>query len=327
MLVENGIVRVGAEIEVAAWKTGHGYRSVAKKLLDAGFMEGTEDDWQRYHDYNCRCEKGCARVRSGAVLLPNPLVSIQYDASLPDTGAEFIVSPVLLINGMEEMREIWQIVTDAAMWRGDMVSMRGQPNAAPSIHLHVSVLHPEDRPQDLGGLAAADRRGAQNVADLLHALSLFAPELLLLSDIEEFRRGLAFRQPWRHADGRNGHHGFIDVRAFRPGREVYIEWRMFEAAYNDWNYLEAAAYVSAGLTRAMMNADTIPRLMGAGYQMPPPSIEIENAIRNNDTAAVLQLASPRRLGALRDIIEAEMYDDAYGANVIRRKFEEVERHV
>ena len=41
----------------------------------------------------------------------------------------------------------------------------------------------------------------------------------------------------------------------------------------------------------------------------------------------LELSSPRRLGALRDIIEAEMYDDARGADALRRKFEEVERRV
>jgi len=323
MLVENGIVRVGAEIEIAQFTEGNTYQGVAERLINAGHMEGTTADWQQWHQYKCACGLGCKRIKSGVVLDP-PLVSMQYDASLPDSGAEFIISPTLLINGMDEMRNIWNIVTENAVWARP-AAMRGDGQiASPSIHLHVSAIMPgfDARP-----IAEVPVRSLNPLNDVLHALSLFGPELILLSDIEELRRGLTFRKPTREADGRNGHHGFIHVRKFDPPNQVYIEWRMFEAAYESWEYFEQATYVSAGLTRALLKAETLPRLMASGYHEVPRLREMEAAIRNDDTEAALALVSPARLGALRDILEAEMYDDMRGFARIVSRFTEVEARV
>jgi hypothetical protein len=321
LLPENGIIRVGAEIEVAQWADGARYQDVAANLVEAGFMEGTARHWDTYHDYNCRCEFGCERVASGAVLLPQPLVSMQYDASLPNTGAEFIISPVLLIDGMVEMRRIWEIITEKAVWAIGMADRRGRP-ASPSIHLHVSATRP--------GFDATRMRMRANgirIDDALHGLSLFAPELLLLSDIEEFRRGILYRQPWRQADGNGRHHGFVHIRDIRPPDTAYIEWRMFEAAYNDWDYFESAAYLAAALTRALLRTDFPATLMRMGYEEPVPTTRIEQAINHDSTAEILDLVSRTRLRSLRQIVMAEMNDDALGLDRLTALFEGAERRV
>ena len=319
MLPERGIVRIGCEIEVASFRDRYTYQQVAAELVDAGAMEGTAADWQEYHRYNCDCGYGCLRVKRGDLLVP-PIVSMQYDASLPTLGAEFIVSPVLLVNGMEEMRRIWEIVTEHAEWRDDLPAIRGQHMASPSIHLHVSATMPggEKKMVSYGKRPVIDPR-----ADILHALSLFGPELLLLSDVEQFRRGLAFRQPWREADGRDNHHGFVHVKRVDPGKMTYIEWRMFEAAYDNWAYLETAAYLAAGLTRALLAPETLDLLMAEGYRDKVDDAAIRAAIAGNDTAAALRLASPRRLAALQDLLGEELDDDDYGQALVRQRFNEV----
>ncbi len=326
MLIENGIVRIGCEIEVASWRQGTKYQDTAGRLIDAKFMEGTKDDWKIWHNYNCKCRLGCARVAKGDILLPNPLVSMQYDASLPERGAEFIVSPVLLIDGMDEMRQIWEIVCRDAVWNDKKQNMRGTGVATPSIHLHVSAMVP--------GYAAIPYQGAGGpgardgpVEDALHALSMFGVEFIALSDISRYRRGLAFRQPWRNADGRGRHHGFVHVKQIVPGNMAYIEWRMFEAAYNDWEYLETAAYLSGAITRALLKPTTMALLMEAGYRNQVDPALIEAAIANNDTEAALALVSRRRLRALRAIVEDELYDDTKGLRIMVSKFEEVEARV
>jgi hypothetical protein len=324
MLVENGIVRVGCEIEVAAWKRGTKYQDTASQLIDAKFMEGTTAQWNPWHQYNCKCRLGCARIAKGDILLPTPLVSMQYDASLPERGAEFIISPVLLIDGMDEMKQIWEIVCKDAIWTDKKRAMRGGELASPSIHLHVSAMLP--------GYTTAPYTGAppprdRHVEDALHALSLFGVEFIALSDITRYRRGLAFRQPWRNADGRGRHHGFVHVRQLIPGQLAYIEWRMFEAAYNDWEYFETAAYLSGAITRSLLKTNTLASLMEAGYRDQVDPNLIEAAIANNDTEAALALVSRRRLRALRAIVEDELYDDTKGLRIMASKFEEVETRV
>jgi len=318
MLPERGIVRIGCEIEVASFKDGYTYQQVAAELIEAGAMEGEANDWIEWHRYNCDCGNGCGRVKRGDLLVP-PIVSMQYDASLPKKGAEFIVSPVLLVNGMEEMQRIWEIVTAHAEWRDDLTSIRGNL-ASPSIHLHVSATMPgaETRRDPYAKKLAVDPR-----QDILHALSLFGPELLLLSDVEEFRRGLAFRQPWRQADGRDNHHGFVHVKRVDPLRMTYIEWRMFEAAYNNWAYLETAAYLAAGLTRALLAPETLDTLMATGYEHKVPQLAIERVIAANDTAAALRLVKPERLQALQGLLDEELDDDDYGRGLVNQRFEEV----
>ena len=326
MLVENGIVRIGCEIEVAAYKTGTKYQDTAARLVDAKFMEGKKEDWTTWHNYNCKCRLGCSRIAKGDILLPHPLVSMQYDASLPERGAEFIISPVLLIDGMDEMRQIWEIVCRDAVWNDKKQNMRGTGVATPSIHLHVSAQEPGYAAPPYQGTGGGGPRDG-NVEDALHALSLFGVEFIALSDITRYRRGLAFRQPWRNADGRGRHHGFVQVKQIVPAHMAYIEWRMFEAAYNDWEYFETAAYLSGAMTRALLKPATTALLMEAGYRDQIDPALIEAAIVNNDTEAALALVSGRRLRALRAIVEEELYDDTKGLRIMVSKFEEVEARV
>lgn len=322
MLVEHGPVRVGLEVEVAAWKKKRKYQDVASELVKSGFM--ADVGWKRYHDYNCTCAQACRQVRSGDVLSP-PRVTMQYDASLPEGGAEFISSPVLLTQGLEPLREIWDIIVRDADWRLDLLDMRGRRNASPSVHMHVSAVSMDASPGTLKDRTST--REQDQIETALLALSNVAPELMLLADTSQERRGIYFRQPWRWADGRNKHHGFIQVRRMAPGQIAYIEWRLFEAAYQNFEYIEAATYVSAALTRAFLDPLFTPRLLNVGTAVPLDEMAIEQAIAADDLDSVLALADTDRLAGLKELIAAELHDDRYGRNMIETIFKEAERRV
>jgi len=322
MLVEHGPVRVGLEIEVAAWKKQRRYQDVASELVKSGFM--ADVGWKRYHDYNCSCAQACKQVRSGNVFSP-PRVTMQYDASLPDGGAEFISSPVLLTQGLEPLRDLWDIIVQDADWRLDLMDMRGRRNASPSVHMHVSAVSVDANARTLKERMTA--RENDQIETALLALSNVAPELMLLADTAQERRGIYFRQPWRWADGRNKHHGFIQVRRMAPNHIAYIEWRLFEAAYQNFEYIEAAAYVSAALTRAFLDPLFTPKLLNVGTAIPLDEMKIEQAIAADDLDSVLALADANRLDGLKGLIAAELHDDPYGRDLIERIFKEAERRV
>src|SRR5690606_25973736 len=157
MLVERGVVKVGIEIEIPTWKNGRNYAAVVKDLLNAGYMMGEERHWREIHTYRCRCEYGCALVRSGDVYVP-PLVSATYDASLPREGGEFVVSPVVLLDGLTPIREIWDIVTRDAVWTDQLPDRRGDNLCSPSIHLHCSVTLPNNGEEPGRRTVTAGRR-------------------------------------------------------------------------------------------------------------------------------------------------------------------------
>ena len=101
MHINKGVIKVGMEIEVAAWKGEYSYQKVARDLIKAEYMQGPASQWDNYHNYHCTCKTGgCIHVRRGHIMLP-PLVSLTYDASLPTTGAEFIISPILMADGSQ----------------------------------------------------------------------------------------------------------------------------------------------------------------------------------------------------------------------------------
>ncbi len=316
MLLDEGIIRVGMEIEIAAFADGVTYQDVIRQLLEAGYMDGGPEHWEQWHQYKCKCTYGCARVASGDVLVPHR-VAVQYDASLPESGAEFIVSPTLMNEGLSEVRPVWDIITHDAEWRNDIPAMRGM--ASPSIHLHVSVSKQTDGIQpEVVGMRE----------DALHALSLFGPEMIGIVDEFPLRRGLAFRQPWRHADGRNNHHGFLQIRKMLANSYAYVEWRMFEAEYDNFEYIETGAYLAAALTRALMHPQQLlPNLFRDGYTDPVDQNVLRHVIQNDDTDGLLRIVSPVRLELLRNILVDELQDDAYGTELIERRFEEVMRRV
>jgi len=326
MLVERGVVKVGIEIEIPTWKNGRNYTAVVRDLLNAGYMMGGEQNWREIHTYRCRCEYGCGLVRSGDVFVP-PLVSATYDASLPREGGEFVVSPIVLLDGgLAPIREIWDIVTRDAVWTDQLPDRRGDRMCSPSIHLHCSVTLPNVRWEER---REEPRRrpitGDPLANDVLHALFLFGPELLLLADTAGVRRGLRFRQLLRAAD-QGGHHGFVDIRAAREGY-LHVEWRLFEAAYENFEYVEAAAYLSGVLTRALVERANLNRLMAAGLLNSFDENELTIAVFDENMDAVLGMVSSERFRTLRDMVLTFIDDDRRGYEILSRLFERAERRL
>jgi hypothetical protein len=316
LIPDNGIVKVGMEIEIVKWKNSRTYQKVAADLIKAGFMTGQPSDWETFHNYGCKCENGCGLVRSGDTIYP-PLVSLTYDASLPETGAEFVTSTVLLEeNGLEELRSIWDIVVRSAVWDDQTINKHGN-RSSPSVHLHVSALTP-----------GAETRGIPDGKsllhnDVIHALSLYGPEFIALASSAGYVRGLSFRKPIRNAD-QNGHHGFIHLRRVNSGY-VYIEWRMFEAVYDNWDYIESSAYLAASLTRQLLQPDnTIATLMRGGYGGPFDQERLNEAVRRDDTPALLELFSLDRLIVLRELCVNGLQDDVRGQALLSDLFNKTE---
>jgi hypothetical protein len=248
-----------------------------------------------------------------------------YDASLPSTGAEFIVSPILLAdgsNGMMMLKEIWDTVVNDAVWTTDGESIHGTDEISPSIHVHVSAN------KDIEGKPSPWAHGVSYSNDLIHALELFSPELFALAEVgREERRGLKFRLPNRLAishDETGGHHGFIHVRNAIPEQVTYIEWRLFEAAYDSWAYVERVIYLASVITRSLLEKQGLGRLMAAGYSDMYDEMELFSASRKNDLSAVLGLVSRERLGSLRELCLNQVDDDQYGFHLIDDMFGEVE---
>jgi len=161
--------------------------------------------------------------------------------------------------------------------------------------------------------------------DVLHALFLFGPELLLLADTTDVRRGLRFRQVLRVAD-QGGHHGFVHIRAAREGY-LHVEWRLFEAAYENFEYVEAAAYLSGVLTRALVERANLNRLMAAGLVNSFDENELTIAVYDENIDAVLGMVSRERFRTLRDMVLTFIDDDPRGFEVLSRLFERAERRL
>ena len=323
---DRGILKVGLEVEVVAWENGRTYQEVATELVEHpnGYMQGPPSLWSEWHTYHCSCDAGgCRQVRRGDLIVP-PLVSMTYDASLPVTGAEFIVSPILLADGSEGMlmlKEIWDIIVRDALWTTEGVGVNGAQEVSPSIHIHVSANTDKDK----------DSPWNQGVAysnDIVHALELFSPELFALADLgRKERRGLKFRLPNRLSvfhDDMGAHHGFVHVRAAVPGQVSYIEWRLFEAAYDSWEYLERVIYLSSVLTRSLLQKRGLGTLMSAGYADMYDEIELFRAARRDRVDELLSLVSRHRLASLREICLNQIDDDQRGFHLIDNMFAELE---
>lgn len=320
MLIDNGVVKVGLEIEVADWQGHKGYYNVASDLVDLGYMAEPKEQWKQHHTYHCSCSAGgCSHVRQGDIIVP-PLVSMTYDASLPQCGAEFIVSPILMADkGMGPLKEIWDTVVDEAIWSDEYEDYHENEGASsPSIHIHVSasVDGPENMHPNYGS----------TTQDVLHALSLFTPELFAIADLASVRRALTFRLPTRAAiynDDQGTHHGFIHVRKAVPEKYMYIEWRLFEAAYTDWQYVETCAYLAAVVTRALLKPDTKNVLMAQGYRSPYNEDRMTEAIYQQEDDFLFESVDGQRLDVLRQLCLENIHDDQYGYELLTQAFERV----
>ncbi len=323
---DKGILKVGLEIEVCAWKYHRRYQDVAAELVahKNGYMQGPVSLWSEWHTYHCSCDAGgCRQVRRGDIIVP-PLVSMTYDATLPSTGAEFVISPILLADGSEGMlmlKEIWDIIVKDAVWTTEGQGVNGAESVSPSIHIHVSANKELDKSNPWA-------QGVSYSNDIVHALELFSPELFALAALgRENRRGLQFRLPNRLSvfhDSTGAHHGFVHVRAAVPDSVAYIEWRLFEAAYDSWEYLERVIYLSSVLTRSLLQRDGLGRLMAKGYEDMYDEMDLFEATRRNDLNAVLRLVSRVRLASLRELCLNQIDDDQYGFHLIDDMFAELE---
>lgn len=328
MLIERGVIKLGLEAEIPTWKNGRTYYKVAKELVKAGYMQAPDAQWSQHHKYHCSCvEGGCKYVRQGDLMVP-PLVSMTYDATLPKEGAEFIVSPILLAETRfrDQLEELWNIIVLDAEWTMDLGDYHGNigVKCSPSIHMHVSAN--KDSVSDSKGLVGPTMKHNPHQEDIIHALALFSPELFALADTSSFRRGLKYRLPTREIIASDqGHHGFIDVRRVIPEQIVYIEWRLFEAAYHDWDYLEGSAYLAASLTRAFLERETLSTLMSYGYRDPYDDRLTRKAVQNDDTAALLSLVNRNRLDVLHNICMEQLSDDEYGMRIVDQMFIAAER--
>ncbi len=322
MLIDRGIIKIGLEIEVAAWDSGRTYQLVAADLIDAEYMQGPPSIWAEWHTYHCSCKRGgCREIRRGDLIVP-PLVSVTYDASLPATGGEFIMSPILLADGssgMDDMHNIWDIVTEHAVWTMEGQNIHGG-NVSPSVHLHVSATKTEE-----GSYYAQ-----HYVSDIMHALELFSPELFALAELDIVnRRGLKYRLPNRYSIeyAEANHHGFIHVRSASPGRSVYIEWRLFEAAYNSWEYVQRSAYLAAVLTRALLDRQTLGNLTSRGYEPMYDDDQLDLAVKRDDLNLILAMVDRHRLDSLRQICLEQIDDDPIGFHILDDMFMKVENTV
>ncbi len=326
MKSENGIVRVGMEIEVPIWKDDWTFKKVAQKLVNDGYMWGIGSDWTEPHAYQCTCKKGCGQVRSGNVIIP-PLVSMTHDSSLPNTGAEFVTSPILLTDvgndeaGMDALRKVWDVVVKDAQWRDDIVDYGGENMCSPSIHMHVSVTK---------GVAQSNETlqpagPSDYINDVAHVLTLYVPELFAVASSVGIKRGVQYRVPTRPDVYNEGsHHNFIHVRKAIFNKMLYIEWRLFEAAYKDWDYVEACTYLSATLTRGLMNKPLFSHLMSQGYANPIDNSRIIDAINTDDADELLAEFDMNRFDVLRKTCLGAIKDDEKGEALLVKLFDKTE---
>ena len=325
MKSENGIVRVGMEIEVPVWKNDWTFNKVAQKLILDNYMWGVGSDWAEPHAYQCVCKKGCGQVRGGSVIIP-PLVSMTHDSSLPTTGAEFVTSPILLTDvgsddaGLGALKKIWDIVVKDAWWRDDIVDYGGENMCSPSIHMHVSVTKSQTNAAMPMQLQPSDY-----INDVAHVLTLYVPELFAVASSVGIQRGVTYRVPTRPDVYNEGsHHNFIHVRKALYNQLLYIEWRLFEAAYKDWDYVEACTYLSATLTRGLMNKPLFSHLMSQGYANPVDNDMINDAISNDSADGLLSAFNVNRFDVLRKTCLGAIKDDPQGEALLMKLFDKTE---
>ena len=325
MFIERGVIKLGVEIEVAKFDD-YTYQKVCVDLINADYMMKPAGLWSEWHTYHCSCtEGGCRSIRKGVLMVP-PLVSCTYDGSLPTTGAEFIVSPILIADGsqgLQDLKNIWDIVTKHAVWSESGENLHGGA-VSPSVHLHVSAAKVNTNEMDFHS-----NESIVYSQDILHALQLFSPEFFALAEISidtDFRRGLKYRLPTRDLiseDNEGIHHGFIHVRRALFNVETYIEWRLFEATYDNWDYVERCIYLSSVVTRAFLNRDIVGKMLSIGYTYEYDQAEARHAVLTDNLGMLLELVDTSRLDFLRQVCLEQIDDDAHAFNLIDDMFAKV----
>ena len=258
----------GVEIEVVEWINVVTRADICNNLISQGYMDEKAGYQNAYHDYHCKCET-CTLWTSDplGVKCPEPIqVALTYDGSLPTEGGEFITSP-FPVHGyfMNEMQQILTTVGKDANWTLARKAMRGNGLASPSIHIHTSVFNPYTDSHE---------------TDFTQLMYGYFPELFMLACSAGVERGMFFRKAMTASmansmtnqtrivigdDANWAHHLFLANRQNRNrhlSQYYYHEWRMFEAAYNDWPYVAGAIYLTSALSQLAFNYDVVNVLEG-----------------------------------------------------------------
>lgn len=232
----------GVELEVAEWYGDKTMYDVAKRLSERGYMPPGTYDEER-HDYNCRCNT-CQNIGVN-VIYPGQW-KMQRDASLPHaTGAEYISSP-FMANGdwLVTMRESLEIISADAVGDSTRLNERGGDTSV-GMHVHVHTQGPE-----MKGMIYDMTDLTMNGQSLLYK---FVPELFALAGSAGTQRGLEYRIPSLGED----HHSFV-APAQRGTRR--LEWRIWEAAYEDIDYMMGAIVMSCAATQLLHREDVTKKL-------------------------------------------------------------------
>lgn len=214
---------LGVEAEVIGWHGGRKDVDVVKDLDKLGYMDASM--YEKQHKYHCPC-KPCTVI--GNSKLHPPQFKMQYDASLPKEGAEYISSPFpALVPIIEDMVEALLVIgQDAYGPDVEATDQKGRPASA-GLHIHASV-KVDDWAIEKGILK-----------DAIRTFYMYYPEIILLASSTGRRRFMHYRWPrYTHHD----HHSFlIQSRG-------HLEWRVFEAELSDPTYLFGSMVMAASLT-------------------------------------------------------------------------------
>lgn len=293
------VPKFGVEIEVVRWKNRTRTR-VCKDLIEAELMSVDGKFDEQFHQYHCTC-RVCRAWSTGKVPWPIQVVQ-QYDASLPDEGGEFITSPMLCTElFMDGFKTVWDTVAKSADWTMNVPNRRGTPSS-PSIHVHVSVENPF--------------KEVINARLARQALWGFLPELFAIAGVCGTDRGVEFRHP----DPDMGHHSAINIcsmgrdedgdvavtglRQVRPRERnrqdgMRLEWRIWEAAYTDWEYTEGVVALSCAMTQLVANRDMAKLLDTSATLLDDGEYDVSDA---NTTAQILNLFSSKRFSFLTETV-------------------------
>lgn len=269
---------IGYEIEVVQWSKRKDVE-VANELVAAGYMPA--GIYKSQHDYGCKCNT-CRTIGYVATM---PVVwKMQYDSSLPQEGAEFISSPWPLVSGLvHQAVDAVSIVGSDAVWRLDLRNRRDDGWASPGFHIHTNIQQPE-----------------VSLLSSIKGMHLFFPELISLASTNPGKkmRSLEYRSPQVPFDGMNktmAHHCFL---ATSSKNVPHLEWRIFEAEYEDMDYILAATYLCAGMHQVFSNESIFKALQGVGMLDTWP----DDLNPQSSTEQAIDYSSKRRLNALFHVV-------------------------
>ncbi len=315
------VPRVGVEIEVVRWrgdnKTTKPRGQVCRELVDAGLMDSSLEApfANNYHQYNCRC--GVCTRWEVQDCDPFPVqFTLEYDASLPDIGGEFITSPFAALEwNYHSFFEGWDIITANAERDMKMINRNGGP-ASPSVHVHASCVNP----------ARYDHEVA------LSFYQSFAPEIFGFATCTGLDRGMTYRHMDFNprADRNHMHHRFVNIKPMQDRMlgtvsGPHTELRVWEAEFNDPDYIRGALFISAGLTQLAANA-TIANKMVAYTVMSDRTLPDVSYV-SPDCNPILGEAREEYFEILFEALSTATFiaHDDFAYNAVRNMFEKTRR--